>query len=110
MIGDNIKYYRKLNKMTQAELGEKLGLSRVAITSWESNRTRPNCGYVEALAQIFGIMKTDLLGTEYLSEREAKLVECFRHADEETQNSILHLLMYQGLLSNSVKKHENNET
>lgn len=24
MIGDNIKYYRKLNKMTQAELGKQI--------------------------------------------------------------------------------------
>lgn len=109
MIGDNIRYYRKLNKLSQAELGKKLGLSRVAITSWESNRTRPNSGYVEALARIFGINKTDLIGTEYLTEREAYLVECFRHADEETKESILHLLKYQDLISERVKN-ENSET
>lgn len=100
MIGDNIRYYRKLNKMSQEDLGKQLGLSRVAITSWESNRTRPNSGYVEALAKIFGIDKTKLIGTEYLTEREAHLVECFRHADEQTKQSILHLLSYQEKLLN----------
>lgn len=104
MIGDNIRYYRKLNKMSQEELGKQLGLSRVAITSWESNRTRPKAGYVEALAKIFNIEKTKLIGTEYLTEREAYLIECFRHSDEELKQSILHLLSYQ----DSVKKHEGN--
>lgn len=92
MLGDNIRYYRKLNKMSQEDIAKKLGLSRVAITSWESNRTKPNSGYIQELANMFGINRYDLLGTEYLTEREAALIESFRRSDEETKDIVTRLL------------------
>jgi transcriptional regulator with XRE-family HTH domain len=94
MIGDNIRYYRKLNKMSQEEVAKKVGLSRVAITSWENNRTKPDSGHLDMLANIFGVEKTDLLGTEYLTEREAQLLQAFRRADEDTKDIVLRLLKY----------------
>lgn len=94
MLGENIRYYRKLNKMSQEDVAKKLGLSRVAITSWESNRTKPNNTYIQKLADIFDISSYDLLGTTYLTERETALVEAFRRSDEETKDIVLRLLKY----------------
>ena len=36
-IGDNIKKYRKINKMTQTELANKLNKSLRTIQKYESN-------------------------------------------------------------------------
>lgn len=35
-LGNNIKKYRKLNKLTQEELAEKVGMSKTTIVFWES--------------------------------------------------------------------------
>ena len=92
MLGENIRYYRKLNKMSQEDVAKKLGLSRVAITSWESNRTKPNNAYIQELANIFEVSSYDLLGTTYLTERETELVEAFRKSNEETKDIVTRLL------------------
>ena len=41
IIGQKIRKYRKLNGMTQKELGDKSGLSEIAIRSYESNKRNP---------------------------------------------------------------------
>ena len=106
MIGESIRYYRQRNNMTQEELGEKLGLSRVAITSWESNRTKPNSGYVEQMANIFGVRKTDLIGSEYLTDTESTVIECFRRADKDTRDMVMRLLQYSERINNEADKTE----
>ena len=60
-IGKNIERLRKLNKMTQSELGEKLHVSNKAVSSWEKDRTEPNIGMIEAMCEIFKCQKTDLI-------------------------------------------------
>ena len=34
-VGQRIRYYREKKNMTQAELGEKLGVTKNAIYTWE---------------------------------------------------------------------------
>lgn len=53
-FGAEIRRLRKLNKMTQAELAEKMGVTFQAISSWEQDRTQPKAGDVQRLMDIFG--------------------------------------------------------
>ena len=48
-IGENIARFRKLKGWTQAELGEKLGVSNQAVSKWESGMTSPDVMLLPAL-------------------------------------------------------------
>lgn len=61
-IGANIKEWRTLRGMKQAELAEMIGITSQAISSWERGRTEPNMGMVEALCAALKCKKSDIIG------------------------------------------------
>lgn len=63
-VGKNIRKFRKLNKLTQEELANKLGVSDKTISSWEIDRTEPDIGTVQKLARYFGCDISDLVGEQ----------------------------------------------
>lgn len=60
-IGRNIKEIRIEKKMEQRELAEKLHLSNKTISSWECDRTEPNIGMLERIAEALCVTKMDLI-------------------------------------------------
>lgn len=100
-VGLNIKTFRLREDMTQLELAKKMDVSRTAISSWEVGRTEPSIGDIEKLANIFGCLKTDLIGpttgVEYYfiaSSEEKMLIDLYRSADDDTKKFALRLLSY----------------
>jgi transcriptional regulator with XRE-family HTH domain len=60
-LGKTIRYYRKrIPEMTQAKLGKLVGVSRVAIGSYENGKTVPDTPTVAALAEAFEISVAEL--------------------------------------------------
>ena len=57
-IGENIKKLRIKNKLTQAELGDRLFVSDKTISSWESGRTYPD---IAMLIDLCNILNTNIL-------------------------------------------------
>jgi XRE family transcriptional regulator, master regulator for biofilm formation len=55
--GENIRKYRKQNKLTQEELGELLGVTKSFISKLETEYTKPS---LEMLANIAGALKVDI--------------------------------------------------
>ena len=51
----NLAFYRKLIKMTQAELGEKLGVSKQVISDMEHERRSISKSMAKELAKIFDV-------------------------------------------------------
>lgn len=54
-IGSNIAKLRKANKLTQAELGEKLNVTNQTVSKWESGVSMPDVMLLPVIANIFGI-------------------------------------------------------
>lgn len=54
-IGKNIARLRKEKGMTQAELGERLGVSNQAISKWEQEMTMPDVMILPDIAKIFNV-------------------------------------------------------
>lgn len=54
-IGNKIKYYRGLNKLTQTELGKKVGVGKGTISHYENGIRTPDQDKLFELADIFGI-------------------------------------------------------
>lgn len=60
-IPQNLKDLRRLSGMTQEQVAEKVGLTRQAISSYESGRTQPDLAMLEKLAEVYGVEITDVL-------------------------------------------------
>ena len=50
-IGANLKLQRKRAGISQEELGEKLGVTRQAISNWETGKAWPDLEMLKAIAQ-----------------------------------------------------------
>ncbi len=74
-LSDNIKYFRKQNKLTQKELARKLKIAPTAISAWEVGRNKPLMDNIEQMASIFGIPKSKLLGDEIYKIQETSSPE-----------------------------------
>ena len=99
-VGLNIKTFRLREDMTQSELAKLVGVSRTAISSWEIGRTEPSIGDIEKLSEVFGCLKTDLIGpgaVDYFlisSPEEKLLIEGFRNSAPDVKAFIMQMLAY----------------
>ena len=82
-MGQRIAERRKLLGISQETLGEKMGVSRQAISKWESDGAVPEVDKLIAMSRLFGVSVGWLLGVEDepekkndgFSEEQLKLVE-----------------------------------
>lgn len=61
MVGSNIKQYRKKRKMTQAQLGEKLGLSQAEISRIENGKVAVTTDQLDDIATALKVIVNKLL-------------------------------------------------
>ena len=60
-LGETIKAHRTRCGMSQEQLAEKLGVSRQAVSKWETGTAEPSTSNLLALAKAFGIPPEELL-------------------------------------------------
>ena len=60
-LGEAIKDHRSRCKMTQEFVAETIGVSRQAVSKWESGASDPSTSNLFALAKLFGISAEELL-------------------------------------------------
>lgn len=60
-LGAAIKEHRTRCKMTQEFVAESIGISRQAVSKWESGTADPSTSNLFALAKLFGISAEELL-------------------------------------------------
>ena len=71
ILADKIIEERKKNGWSQEELAEQLGVSRQAVSKWESAGSVPDLQKVIQLAELFGVSTDYLLKDEMLPATEA---------------------------------------
>ena len=69
-IGRIIANCRKQRKMTQSELGEKLGVTEKSVSNWENGRNMPDLSLFKPLCNELNITLNDLLSGEKVTEKE----------------------------------------
>ena len=62
IIGKKLLYLRKRNKLTQAELAEKLSTTPIAIERWENGETQPDLNDLILLSQALNVSTDHLCG------------------------------------------------
>ena len=63
-IGARIMYMRKMRKLTQADLGDMLGVSYMTIRRWEAGKSKPKLEEINKLANIFGTSAEYFMGLQ----------------------------------------------
>lgn len=75
-LGENIARFRKKKGMSQEKVAEVLGVSRQAVTKWESNISRPGSDNLFRLAEVLEVSVEVLLGKAECEDiRETESVE-----------------------------------
>lgn len=60
-LGEALKEYRQSSGMTQEYVAEALGVSRQAVSKWETGAAEPSTSNLLALAKLYGVDPGDLL-------------------------------------------------
>ena len=60
-IANRLVQLRKQHGYSQEELAAKLGLSRQAVSKWESGASDPSTSNLLALARLYGVSAEELL-------------------------------------------------
>ena len=68
-ISNNLRQLRLNSGLTQEQVAEKIGVTRQALSSYESGRTRPDIDMLLRLSEVYG---TDIDGVVYGQDRSLK--------------------------------------
>ncbi len=71
MVGKNIAAFRTQKNMTQAELAERLCVTRQAVSNWENEKTEPDIETLHKIAEVLEVSIEELI---YGSKRETTVI------------------------------------
>ena len=95
-IGAKIIHYRKLQRWTQGELAEKLGVGASHVSRWENDKVRPNSGTLKNLAAALGISMSELVGEveppAFASDNSVQFLKAIERLDEEDRKVVKHII------------------
>ena len=89
-FGQRLKTLRKKAGLTQPELADLIGVHETTIRRWENdyaNSSKPNIGYIQALAKALNVSENDLLN-DPAPEKPGDWVITFKIADKFTKEEI----------------------
>lgn len=64
-LNRSLAHLRKKNKLSQIELAEKLGVSRQAVSMWETGRTQITVEHLARLSELYGVAADDILRGDF---------------------------------------------
>ncbi len=70
IIGKNLQILRKKNKITQAQLGERLNYSDKAVSKWEKGESLPPIDVFYKLSRMYKVSLDSIVGEEKVKVRE----------------------------------------
>ena len=87
-VGQRIAQKRKELGLSQEGLGDKLGVSRQAISRWELEEVAPDTGNVLAASRLFGVSTDYLLRDECEQEADTPAVRRAERSLQERQAAV----------------------
>lgn len=74
-MGDKILNLRKARGWNQEELAERIGVTRQAVSRWESGAAKPDADKIIAVCDLFGVSADYLLRDQYSGESSSNQPE-----------------------------------
>ena len=69
VTGTTIKQLREAKRLTQTELGEKIGVSSKTVSKWETAKGLPDISLLQPLSQALGVSVIELMNGEQITNR-----------------------------------------
>lgn len=69
VFAKNLKYYMNLNNVDRNKLCNDLDFNYTTVREWTNGTAYPRIDKIEALANYFGILKSDLIESNYKTEK-----------------------------------------
>ena len=87
-MADRIQYLRKSKGISQEELADKVGVSRQAVSKWESEQSTPDLEKIIIMSDFFGVTTDYILkGIDFIYHQQLLLLlGCFVHLVIGMQN------------------------
>ena len=60
-FGERLRAFRKQQKLTQKQLGQRINISNATISQWEDGALNPGLTHIVNLCEAFGLSLDDLL-------------------------------------------------
>ena len=78
ITGSTIRQLREQQKMTQAALAQKLGVSDKTVSKWETGKGLPDISLLQPLAQALGVSVVELMNGSVIANRNvsANMLRC----------------------------------
>lgn len=93
MYAEKIQSHRRRLGLSQQALGERLGISSVAVSKWERGQTQPDIPTLTRLADLFGVTLDELCGHEAPAQAEDEnmtvMTRAFGRLTREEQDKFL---------------------
>lgn len=105
---ENIKFLRHIHKMTQEELGQKVGKKSSTVTKWENGIIEPPMSVIWQIADVFDVDRFNMLFVDLsvyngnFSERVSEKYIAERHFETEQEERLIKL--FEQLNSERKKK------
>ena len=74
MLGNQIKFYRKTNNLTQNEIAQKLNISQACYNRYEKGIREPDVETIKRLCCIFDCTADELLEIDTPAERKKVMI------------------------------------
>ena len=94
-LSEKIGIIRKARKFTQEELGDKIGVSRQTVSSWEKGEFEPTLDSIRAIAQVLDVSFDTLLDDEIDLKDKQVLNRALKHLGEETKEKVNNSFRYR---------------
>lgn len=95
-FGERIIHYRKLQRWTQSDLAEKMGVGAFHISRWENDRVRPNSGTLQKLADALNISMSELMGEAepppLASDNTVQFLKAIVRLEDEDRKVLKHII------------------
>lgn len=93
----NLKFLRKVSRLTQTQIADKIGKTGSLVNMWEKEKRDATLDDVRTIAELFNISLSDIICTDlslnYSSaiqtEKEKELCYYFRDLSENQQDAVL---------------------
>lgn len=100
MYGVMISSLRKASRMSQSELGDKLGIGVSSISMWEAEKREPSLEHLMTMADLFGVSTDYLLygktDDRKFTKDEILLVDLYAQLSDDQKTEIKGII--KGLL------------
>ena len=83
IISKYLQFLRKSNNYTQDDLAKELGISRQAISKWETGATIPNLDVLLKISKLYDITINDILEPKIQQQRIADFEQISTISEKE---------------------------